>query len=264
MTLKYSIMVSHKIGNKQQKKLTENFLTILIKMCLTTVLVSMSFLPCMGQVSSDTTRSKKQTTYLLPDGRALSLAKWDSLEQAWGKGRIILQHTEEDDKKGTIHLVRLTDEMLQQMADRDRESKKALAALLDKPAPDFELKDLRGKQWSLKALRGKIVVLNFWFTSCIPCIGEMPELNKLTKIYHANNVVFLGLTFNNTEQINLFLKKRSFDYVLLPGSHEVDEKYKISSWPTSIIIDKQGNIKKILHSDPNIREELGTTIDSLL
>lgn len=257
-------MTCQKTASSQPKKANENLSATLIKTCLTTFLASTSLLPCMAQLSPDTTRSKKQTTYLLPDGRAFSLAKWDSLEQAWGKGRITLQHTEKDDEKAIIHLVRLTDEMIQQTADRDRESEKALADLLDKPAPDFELKDMQGKQWSLKTLRGKIVVLNFWFTSCIPCIGEIPELNRLAKVYYTNDVVFLGLTFNNAEQVKLFLKNHSFDYVLLPNSHGVDEKYKISSWPTNIVIDKKGIIKKIIHSDPKIREELAATISSLL
>ena len=232
--------------------------------CIITILVSISCTRIIAQASSDTMRQAKKTTYLLPDGRLFSLEKWDSLELAWGKGRISLQHNEEDDAKGIVHLVRLTDEMMQQSANRDKENEKALTTLLNKPAPDFKLTDLKGKQWSLKELRGKIVVLNFWFTSCIPCIKEMPELNKLAEAYNSREVIFLGLTFNSKEQVQLFLKKYKFDYTLLTGSHDVDDKYHITSWPTSIVIDKKGDIKKIVLSDPNISEELKAVIDTLM
>lgn len=217
-----------------------------------------------GQVSQDTTHSAQQTTWLLPDGSVLPAGKWDSLENAWGKGRIAFSHTEEDDKKGIVHLVRITDEMIKQMKDKTREEEKTLAALINNPAPAFELKDLGGTQWSLAQLRGKVVVLNFWFTSCAPCIREMPELNQLTKSYNADKVVFLGLSFNKADQVRLFLMEHTFDFVLLPGSASVDEKFHISSWPTSMVIDKKGIVKKIIHSNPEIRKELAASIDSLL
>ena len=234
-----------------------------LKSCLIIVALNISWMCAMAQVSSDTTRSTTQIIYLLPDGRVLANEKLDSLTKAWGKDRTRFRHNAEDDAKGIMHLVRLTDQMLQQLEEENNKSRKTVAAMLNKPAPDFELTDLQGNRWSLKDLRGKILVLNFWFASCAPCIKEMPELNELVRINDGKDVIFLALTFNNAEQVKTFLKKRIFNYHLIPNSHEVDKKYQVSSWPTSIIIDKNGHVKKVMNSSPKIREELEAVIVSL-
>ena len=230
------------------------------KLCFATLFV---FLTC-SQLMAQTSPSEKQVTYLLPNGHVLPPEKMDSLEQAWGKGRIRFRHNAEDDAKGIIHLVRLTDQIKQQLDAQEEQRRQAYEAMRNKSAPDFTLTDLQGKRWSLRALRGKVVVLNFWFTSCAPCIQEMPELNKLTKAYNPNDVVFLALTFNKGDQVRTFLKKRAFDYILLPGSQEADQNYHISSWPTSMVIDREGTIKFITQLSPKIREELGAAIEALL
>ncbi|WP_449400047.1 TlpA family protein disulfide reductase [Chryseobacterium wanjuense] len=150
------------------------------------------------------------------------------------------------------------------MEERKAANNQALTSILNKNAPYFELTDLRGKKWSLKKLEGKVVVLNFWFTMCIPCIKEIPDLNRLVQNFNNKDVIFLGLTFNNKDQIKKFLTKHPFDYMLIPGSQDTDKKYNISSWPTSIVIDKNGRIKKMISSGENIYEELKNEINSLL
>ncbi|MEI9946749.1 MAG: TlpA disulfide reductase family protein [Chitinophagaceae bacterium] len=227
------------------------------------IALSISCATTVAQVSSDTAHSSRKIIYILPDGSILENNKLDSLYKAWGQDRVAVVHTKEDDEKGIIHLVRITDEMMQKSKADDDRSKEIFDAMLNKPAPDFTLTDLQGDRWSLKKLRGKIVVLNFWFTTCGPCIREMPELNKLVELYDNKNFVFLGLTYNNAEEARTFLEKRSFRYTLLPGSGKVDEKYRISSWPTSIVIDRNGYVKMIINSDPKIREKLEAVINSL-
>jgi peroxiredoxin len=216
-----------------------------------------------GQATGKTIQLPKQTTYLLQDGSVLAPDKLDSISKAWGEDRLAFQHGPEDDEKGIMRLVRITDEMKQKMEDQRNKSKQGFAAMLNKPAPDFELKDLQGNRWSLKELRGKTVVLNFWFTSCAPCIQEMPELNQLVRKYGSKNVVFLGLANDNAKQVNTFLQNHTFSYVLLPASQEVANKYLVSSWPTSMVIDKEGNVKMIVGSSPKIREDLEAVINAL-
>jgi len=216
-----------------------------------------------AQVTEKTTYRLPQATLVLPDGKVLAPDKLDSLYKVWGDGRVTFMHSREDDEKGIVRVVRVTDEMKQQQLDRENKQKLDFAAMLDKPAPDFELKDLQGNSWSLQELRGKVVVLNFWFTSCAPCIQEMPELNKLVQSYKSKEVVFLAMTFNDTKQVNTFLQKNTFSYTILPDSREVNNKYQVSSYPTSIVIDKEGNVKKIMGSSPKIREDLEATINAL-
>ena len=213
-----------------------------------------------AQAYSDTTKSK-EIIYLLPDGSILEAKKLDSLEKAWGK--VLFAHTKEDDEKGIVRLEKESDEIRQRLEDELARRKKAIASMLDKPAPDFELTDMQGNLWTLKKLRGKVVILNFWFTSCGPCIKEMPELNKLVQEYKDSNIVFLALTYNNAEQVKAFLAKRPFNYTQLPNSSELDKKYQISSWPTSMVIDKKGRVKMVVNSSPQIREELGAAINSV-
>lgn len=232
-----------------------------IKICFIIFLLSLVSDQLVAQASSGTPKSWKM---MLPDGRMLGPGGLDSLERIWGKGRIRFKHNEEDDEKGIMHVVQITDEMWQEIQIQEKKNKEALSAMLNKPAPTFELKDHTGRAWSLAALQGKVVVLNFWFTACAACISEMPELNKLTQVYTPKDVVFLALTFNNADQTRKFLQQHTFNYTLLTDSHAVDEMYNIRSWPTSIVIDKEGKLKTIIQSNENIREELRKVIDGLM
>lgn len=225
-----------------------------------TAIILLTSLLSSGQIKNVETPSLEATTFLLPDGKIFNIEKLDSLNAVWGKNRVLFQHNEEDDKNNVIRLVRLTDEMKQEMENR----KNILSGMANQTAPDFRLTDSTGTQWHLNELRGKIVVLNFWFTTCAPCIQEMPELNRLVREYKGRNVVFLGLSFNNQAQVDKFLKNHKFEYTILANSKEVDNQYKVGTWPTSMVIDKNGIIKLVTNSSPKIREELKTVIDSLL
>lgn len=226
---------------------------------LITIVLALSYSNAAGQNTSEVNSANK-TTYLLPNGKELKNDKMDSLKSAWGKDRVLFKHSQLDDEKGIMHLVRETEEMVKKSEEMSAKRALAFNGMLNKPAPHFELKDLQGKTWSLKELNGKTVVLNFWFTSCAPCIKEIPELNRLAEEYRGKDVVFLGLTYNTPEQVRTFLKKRQFDYVLLPDSKEIDSQYHINSWPASIVVDKNGIVRSIMNYSPNIREELKKSI----
>jgi len=57
-------------------------------------------------------------------------------------------------------------------------------------APDFSAVDMNGNSYSLGILKGKVVVINFWFVECKPCVIEMPELNEIVEKYKSEEVVF--------------------------------------------------------------------------
>lgn len=228
-------------------------LSIAVVICLFTISITSAQVP-------DTLKS---TTYLLPDGTVFSIDKLDSLNKAWGDGRVIFSHNKEDDENNIIRLVRMTDEMKQQHQQEENERKQVLAGMLDKPAPDFSVTEISGNRWSLSALRGKIVVLNFWFTSCSPCIRELPELNQLVLANKDKDVVFLGLTYNDAELVNAFLQKRKFNYTIIPNSSAVDKAFHVTAWPTSIVIDQNGIIKSITGSSLCILDDLSASINAL-
>jgi peroxiredoxin len=137
----------------------------------------------------------------------------------------------------------------------------AMVEMTGKPAPEFTLSDLRGKKWTLSKLKGKVVVLNFWFTSCPPCIQEMPELNELVIKYKHKDVIFLALTYNDSKKAGTFLSAHDFAYTVLPGSGKTDKDYQITSWPTSFVIGRDGKVKIASGSEENIALTLSKQIE---
>lgn len=136
--------------------------------------------------------------------------------------------------------------------------------LLNKPAPGFELTGLDGKIYSLKNLRGKIVILNFWFIACKPCVNEMPVLNSIKKKYDPKKVVFLALSLDSKAAVNAFLQNHQFNYVMLPDAAPVHQKYHLNAYPTSIVIDARGIISFVQIGGPDINENLPVAINSAL
>ncbi len=114
-------------------------------------------------------------------------------------------------------------------------------------APVFSGTDFSGHTIDLKALRGKTVILNFWFITCAPCLAEIPELNDLVEKYkNDNSVVFIAVTYNSPAAVKTFLKNKPFKFNILAGRTDIINQYGISGYPTSLVIDKTGNIAFLL------------------
>lgn len=124
------------------------------------------------------------------------------------------------------------------------------------PEIDFTLTDQYGKAHTLSDYKGKVVFLNFWATWCPPCKKELPDIEELYKEYQNNqkDVVFLGITNpNNTEypnnqdvtkpEIKSFLTEKGYTFpTLFDETGEILNSYQISAFPTTFIIDRNGNI----------------------
>ncbi len=125
-----------------------------------------------------------------------------------------------------------------------------------KPAPTFSVTTLAGKPYDLAALRGKVVVLNFWFIGCAPCKAEMPGLNQLVAEFKGHDVIFLALALDPAEDLLDFLKKTTFSYEVIPDAGKlIEEQFKITSYPTHIIIDRNGAIEAIMTGGSEKRHE---------
>ncbi|HKB64334.1 MAG TPA: TlpA disulfide reductase family protein [Pyrinomonadaceae bacterium] len=114
-------------------------------------------------------------------------------------------------------------------------------------APPFSLISLEGEKFELAALRGKVVVLNFWFTGCAPCVAEFRKLNGLVNKYKNKKVVFIAPTLDNVTTLKLFLKEHRFKYHIVPNaSRLIVSTYSDGSgnvvFPTHIVINKEGEI----------------------
>lgn len=132
-------------------------------------------------------------------------------------------------------------------------------------AEDFEVEDLNGNIVSLESLKGKVVVLNFWFIGCAPCIKEIPGLNQLVASYDEEDVVFIAFALDEAESLKQFLAETTFDYQIIPESIVQSSLYKVQSYPTHAIIDKQGMLRSTLVGGSADRhEQIKPLIDRLL
>ncbi|HMR92903.1 MAG TPA: TlpA disulfide reductase family protein [Chitinophagaceae bacterium] len=112
---------------------------------------------------------------------------------------------------------------------------------------DFTSTDLSGHRIQLQQLKGKIVVLNFWFIQCTPCLREIPELNKLAEDYaDTSQVVFLGIALDRKTALDSFLQRTPVQYNIIPSGRPVAALYKIYSYPTHVVLNREGRV--IFHS----------------
>lgn len=124
-------------------------------------------------------------------------------------------------------------------------------------APNFELKNLDGKNVQLADFRGKGVVLNFWGSWCDPCKAEMPYLNKALKEGKIKGVTVLGVDVQESAvTVSTFLEKNDLDIpVVLDQKGVVTNAYNIGPIPTTFLIDKNGRIvKKIVGGMTSVKE----------
>ncbi|WP_216629175.1 TlpA family protein disulfide reductase [Sphingobacterium lumbrici] len=137
---------------------------------------------------------------------------------------------------------------------------------IGKKADDFTAKDINGADVSLSQYKGKkVVVLNFWFTRCKPCVAEMPLLNKLVEQYKGKDVEFISLCNDDEKTINEFLKTHKFDYRIVANTLKLANKYKITGFPTSVVIDKDSKVSFFeMGGSDKIGEHLKKAIDSVL
>jgi peroxiredoxin len=110
-------------------------------------------------------------------------------------------------------------------------------------ANDFALKNLKGEQVRLSDLRGKVVVVDFWATWCVPCVEEMPSLQEFQDQYP--EIVVLGIDQNEgADLVRSFLEGKGINYpILLDANAKVAGSYKVFMLPTTFFIDQEGMIR---------------------
>jgi thiol-disulfide isomerase/thioredoxin len=134
--------------------------------------------------------------------------------------------------------------------------------MIHKPIKAFKLTDLDNQTWQSGKLKGKIIVINFWFTACKPCITEIPHLNKLVEAYKNNPVVFLAPAPETAVQLKKFLGKYSFRYNIIPSSLDYITATGVENFPTHLVVNPQGIIQKVfIGYDADITEKLQAEIN---
>jgi peroxiredoxin/outer membrane lipoprotein-sorting protein len=133
-------------------------------------------------------------------------------------------------------------------------------AMIGKEAIDFALKDLGGRDVSLKELRGKVVLINFWASWCGPCRGEMPYLEKLHRELKGKDAVILGIDDESPEVAREFLKTHGYTFpTLVDERKEVARNYHVSAIPQVFVIGRDGKVVTHYvgaHSESDLRAAL--------
>lgn len=121
----------------------------------------------------------------------------------------------------------------------------AITAIDEKPpAPDFKLKDMDGNEVSLRSLRGKPVIINFWATWCPPCRKEIPAMNRAWHKIKDKGVAMVAIDIGEDEgTVFAFQANYAMDFtILLDESGEEIRKWPVRGVPTTFILDPEGRV----------------------
>ncbi|MEW6127808.1 MAG: cytochrome c biogenesis protein CcdA [Acidobacteriota bacterium] len=138
------------------------------------------------------------------------------------------------------------------------------------PAPTLSLNVLDGGKVDLASLKGKVVLVDFWATWCVPCLSQIPIFNDFSTNYKSQGFEMLGISLDEegAEIVKPFVKKQKMNYTIAVGDAKVAEAFKLSSetpLPVAFLIDKQGRIRYTHKgTSPNVRAEFEAQIKQLL
>ncbi|MVZ67312.1 redoxin domain-containing protein [Sphingobacterium sp. DK4209] len=147
--------------------------------------------------------------------------------------------------------------------------------LIDKPMEDFTLRDISGKSVSLADYKGKVLVIDFWATWCVPCIKSFPGMQATIEKYKDNsNVAFLfanvwekGADFKN--KATKLMQDKGYDFKVVfdenqEGNSLLVERLGIKSIPTKVFVDAQGKIRFIASGSETDKESVVAEVSSII
>jgi thiol-disulfide isomerase/thioredoxin len=132
------------------------------------------------------------------------------------------------------------------------------------PAPDVQFTKLDGSAFRLNDLKGRVVLLNFWATWCVPCRNEIPSLSAMQKDLDSRGLSIIGVSYDDTaDLVQEFQKDIPQTYQIVLGGREVGSQLPASPLPTTYIIDRQGRIREKLIGERS-RSDFEAVIKPLL
>lgn len=140
---------------------------------------------------------------------------------------------------------------------------------VNSPAPDFTAKDLNGNSIKLSDLKGKVIILDFWASWCIPCKKSMPYLIELYDSRRADSLIVLGINVDTQlDKIREFQSAINAEItfpVFFDNEAKIPPFYNVESMPTTIVINKEGIIKyKEAGFNTDLKDKLDKTVKDLL
>ena len=133
------------------------------------------------------------------------------------------------------------------------------------PAPNFELETLTGETAVLEDYQGDVVLINFWATWCPPCKAEMPDINAFYQANQNDGLTVLAVNAQEDKStVGRFIESNGFVFpVLLDPVGDVARQFQVNSFPTTIILDRDGTIQTI-HNGLITAEQLDAVVTPLL
>ncbi|QMT33547.1 TlpA family protein disulfide reductase [Conchiformibius steedae DSM 2580] len=126
------------------------------------------------------------------------------------------------------------------------------------PAPAFHIQNLQGQTLSNADLNGKVTLLNFWFPSCPGCVSEMPKLIQTAKDYQNKPFQIIGIAVpvDSADSVRHYASSRALPFaVAYDGDRTVTRAFvKTELYPTSVLLDKQGNIIQTFVGEPDFAQ----------
>jgi thiol-disulfide isomerase/thioredoxin len=133
-------------------------------------------------------------------------------------------------------------------------------------APQFELKDVKGRTVRLSDYQGKVVLINFWATWCPPCRAEMPDLVRLQRDYGKEGLQIIGITYPPEKKghVRRFARSLKVNYPIILGTREIKDRFSSEeALPLTVVINRNGKVSDII-SGILLREEFDEKIKPLL
>lgn len=133
------------------------------------------------------------------------------------------------------------------------------------PAPDFSLTGFDGQKVTLSELRGKVVIINFWASWCIPCRQEAAYLEQTWRKYKDKGVVFIGVDYVDTEkEARAYIKEFDITYINGPDlKTRISDAFNIKGVPETYFVSKDGILRGV-HIGPLESPQLDQKIEELL
>ena len=135
------------------------------------------------------------------------------------------------------------------------------------PAPDFTLTKRDGGSVTLSELKCQVVMINFWATWCGPCREEMPLLEQLHGRYESLGFTLLGVNVEEDSRLaDKFLKETPVSFpILLDPENGVSKLYNVSAMPSTVIVDRAGNVRFLHHGyQPGYEDDYQNQIRTLV
>ena len=136
-----------------------------------------------------------------------------------------------------------------------------------KPLPQINLQDFEGKAFSSDQFKGSIVVLDFWATWCVPCIAEIPTLNRLQEKYAAKGVRVVGvaLASGDAAEVKPFVGRNKMKYTVLMGDDDQVYDLNVVAFPTTYLVTRDMKVfRRYIGAGPKKAAELEADIQKLL